>query len=179
NIISLFLFLSPVPTFIKICKKGSVEEFSPMPYLATFVNCMLWVLYGMPFVNPNSTLVITINGAGCVIELVYLLLFVFYSNDKKKRLKVIVISILEVIAVGVLAALVLSVAHGTKRRSRIVGMLAIICNVMMYAAPLSVMKMVITTKSVEYMPFSISLASLANGIAWSIYAIHPFDPYIA
>uniref|UniRef100_A0A6N2M7L4 Bidirectional sugar transporter SWEET n=2 Tax=Salix TaxID=40685 RepID=A0A6N2M7L4_SALVM len=49
---------------------------------------------------------------------------------------------------------------------------------MMYAAPLSVMKMVITTKSVEYMPFFISLASLANGVAWSAYALIKFDPFI-
>ncbi|GAB4857636.1 hypothetical protein Ancab_015542 [Ancistrocladus abbreviatus] len=179
NIIALFLFLSPVPTFIGICKKGSVEQYSPVPYLATFVNCMLWVLYGLPFVHPNSVLVVTVNGAGCFIELVYLLLFVLYSDSNKKRLKVIVISILEIMIVGLIAGLVLGLTHTTKRRSQIVGMIAIICNIMMYAAPLSVMKMVITTKSVEYMPFFLSLASFANGVAWAVYAIHPFDPYIA
>jgi solute carrier family 50 protein (sugar transporter) len=39
-------------------------------------------------------------------------------------------------------------------------------------------KIVITTKSVEYMPFFVSLASFANGVAWSAYAFIKFDPFI-
>lgn len=39
-------------------------------------------------------------------------------------------------------------------------------------------KLVITTKSVEFMPFFISLASFGNGIAWTIYALIRFDPFI-
>lgn len=39
-------------------------------------------------------------------------------------------------------------------------------------------KLVITTKSVEYMPFFLSLFSLLNGISWTIYALIRFDPYI-
>ncbi|GAB4834606.1 hypothetical protein Ancab_032869 [Ancistrocladus abbreviatus] len=179
NVIALFLFLSPVPTFISICKKGSVQQYSPVPYLATFINCMLWVLYGLPFVHPNSILVVTVNGAGFFIEVVYLTLFVLHSEGKKKRLRLIVIAIVEVIIVAAVAGSVLGLTHTTKSRSQIIGMIAIISNIMMYAAPLSVMKLVITTKSVEYMPFSLSLASFANGITWTVYAIHPFDPYIA
>ncbi|KAL8150365.1 hypothetical protein V2J09_020173 [Rumex salicifolius] len=179
NVIAFFLFLSPVPTFIQIVKKGSVEQYSPVPYLATFINCMLWVLYGLPMVKPDSTLVVTINGAGVVIEIVYLSLFVYYSDHKRQKLKVAGIAAAEVVTVGLLAALVLSLAHTTHLRTQVVGMVAIVSNIMMYAAPLSVMKLVITTKSVEYMPFFLSLASFANGIAWTVYAIRPFDPYIA
>ncbi|KAL9246634.1 hypothetical protein vseg_020145 [Gypsophila vaccaria] len=178
NVTALFLFLSPVPTFIGICKKKAVEQYSAIPYLATFVNCMLWVVYGLPFVHPNSVLVVTINGAGFFIEIVYLLLFIIYST-KKTRLRVVLIAIAEIIAVGIMTAMVLSLTRTTKQRSSIVGMIGIVCNIMMYASPLSVMKLVMTTKSVEYMPFFLSFASFANGIAWTIYALHPFDPYIA
>ncbi|KAI3756344.1 hypothetical protein L1987_56164 [Smallanthus sonchifolius] len=177
NVIALILFLSPVPTFIQIVKKRTVEQFSPVPYLATFVNCGIWVLYGLPFVHPNSLLVITINGAGLLIETVYLLLFLIYS-DRKQRIKVLLIMLAELVFLGVLALLVLTVAHTTKVRSNIVGSIAIVGNIMMYAAPLSVMKLVITTKSVEFMPFFLSLFSLLNGISWTIYALIRFDPYI-
>ncbi|KAL8141564.1 hypothetical protein V2J09_014596 [Rumex salicifolius] len=179
NVIAFFLFLSPLPTFIQIYKKGTVGQYSPIPYLATFINCMLWVLYGLPMVKPNSTLVVTINGFGVLIEIVYLSLFLVYSKDKRQKLKVGSIAVAEVAVVAVLASLVLSLAHTTHLRTQVVGMLAIVSNIMMYAAPLSVMKLVITTKSVEYMPFFLSLASFANGIAWTVYAIRPFDPYIA
>ncbi|KDP25260.1 hypothetical protein JCGZ_20416 [Jatropha curcas] len=177
NIISLFLFLSPVPTFIQIWKKKAVEQYSPIPYLATLVNCMVWILYGLPLVHPNSLLVVTINGSGTAIEFVYIILFVIYS-DKKKRIKVLLIVLLEIIFIAVLAICVLTLAHTTKKRSMIVGFICVCFNVMMYASPLAVMKTVITTKSVEYMPFFLSFASFANGIAWSTYAIIRFDPFI-
>jgi solute carrier family 50 protein (sugar transporter) len=38
--------------------------------------------------------------------------------------------------------------------------------------------MVIQTKSVEYMPLFLSLASLASGTCWTAYALIEFDLYI-
>ncbi|XP_073032839.1 bidirectional sugar transporter SWEET7 [Primulina huaijiensis] len=177
NVIALVLFLSPVPTFYRIWKKKSVEQYSPIPYLATFINCGLWVLYGLPVVHPHSTLVVTINGAGLVIEIVYLSLFIVFS-DAKKRLKLVATVVMECIFVAVLALLVLTLAHSTKLRSTVVGSICMIGNIMMYAAPLSVMKLVITTRSVEYMPFFLSLFSFLNGISWTAYALIRFDPFI-
>jgi solute carrier family 50 (sugar transporter) len=37
---------------------------------------------------------------------------------------------------------------------------------------------VITTKSVEYMPFFLSLVSFLNGVCWTAYALIRFDPYV-
>nr|CAD1823902.1 unnamed protein product [Ananas comosus var. bracteatus] len=82
NVISFGLFLSPVPTFAKICKRRAVEEFSPIPYLATLLNCMLWVFYGIPVVHPHSILVVTINGVGFVLESFYILIFLAFSPNR-------------------------------------------------------------------------------------------------
>ncbi|KAK2385267.1 Nodulin MtN3 family protein [Trifolium repens] len=177
NIISGFLFLSPVPTFIEIWKKGSVEQFSPAPYLATLANCMVWTLYGLPMVHPDSLLVVTINGSGCVVEIIYVTLFLIYSN-RNKRLKVLLWLVVELIFIATLTFVTLRLVHTVKKRSAIVGTTCIIFNIMMYAAPLAIMKLVIMTKSVEYMPLSISLASFGNGIAWTTYALIEFDPFI-
>ncbi|KAL5747744.1 hypothetical protein ACOSP7_024761 [Xanthoceras sorbifolium] len=178
NIISLFLFLSPVPTFVRIVKKRSVEQFSPAPYLVTLVNCSVWVLFGLPMVHPHSILVVTINGTGTAIELVYIALFLFYSNNKKQRLRVFLALLVELIFIALVTILVLTLLHTTKQRSMVVGIICILFNVMMYASPLAVMKLVITTKSVEYMPFFLSLASFGNGVAWFTYAFLPFDEFI-
>ncbi|KAF3794627.1 Bidirectional sugar transporter [Nymphaea thermarum] len=177
NVISFGLFFSPLPTFVQICKKGAVEQFSPLPYLATLLNCMLWILYGLPIVHPHSLLVITINGCGLAIELVYLMLFLIYS-DRKQRLKIAVYLVLEFVFVAAVSAAVILLAHTHDRRSLIVGSLCVFFCCMMYAAPMSVMKMVIRTKSVEYMPFFLSLASFANGICWTAYALIRFDLFI-
>jgi uncharacterized protein with PQ loop repeat len=37
---------------------------------------------------------------------------------------------------------------------------------------------VITTKSVEYMPFFLSLVSFLNGACWTAYALIRFDIYV-
>ena len=123
---------------MKICKKKSVEQFSAIPYLATLLNCMLWVVYGLPLVHPHSILVITINGAGLVIELTYVLLFLLYSQGRT-RLRVLVIFLAEVAFVAVVAIVVLATAHTYDRRSLIVGSLCVFFGTMMYVAPLSVM----------------------------------------
>ncbi|KAJ3692317.1 hypothetical protein LUZ60_012667 [Juncus effusus] len=177
NAIALVLFLSPVPTFYKIWKKRSVEQFSPIPYIATLMNCMMWVLYGLPIVHPHSLLVITINGAGTFIELSYILLFLLYSQGKK-RLQVLAMFVGAIVFVAIVAVVVITTAHTHERRSMIVGILCVILCIMMYAAPLSVMKMVIQTKSVEYMPLFLSVAAFFNGVCWTVYALIRFDPYI-
>lgn len=115
-----------------------MEQYSATPYLATLVNCMVWVLYGLPMVHPKSLLVVTINGSGTAIEFIYIILFIIYA-DKKKRVKVILIVLIEIIFIAAVAVLVLTLAHTTKKRSMIVGLVCICFNIMMYASPLSVM----------------------------------------
>ncbi|KAL6661471.1 hypothetical protein ACP70R_000855 [Stipagrostis hirtigluma subsp. patula] len=174
---ALVLFLSPVPTFCRIWQMGSVEQYSPIPYVATLLNCMTWVLYGLPLVHPHSMLVITINGTGMAIELAYVTLFIVYSAGAARRRALLLLAG-ELAFVAVVAVLVLTLVHTHERRSMVVGILGVLFGTGMYAAPLIVMKMVIQTKSVEYMPLSLSLASLVNGICWTAYALIGFDLYI-
>ncbi|XP_062204569.1 bidirectional sugar transporter SWEET6a-like [Phragmites australis] len=177
NVISFGLFLSPVPTFLRICKNKDVEEFKPDPYLATLINCMLWVFYGLPIVHPNSILVVTINGIGLVIEGAYLIIFFLYSTNKK-RLKMLGVLGIEAAFMVIVVLSVLLAAHTHEKRSMIVGILCVIFGSAMYASPLTVMRKVITTKSVEYMPFFLSLVSFLNGVCWTAYALIRFDLYV-
>ncbi|KAM3232461.1 Bidirectional sugar transporter SWEET6a [Capsicum chinense] len=177
NVISFFLFLSPGPTFVKIVKAKSVMEFKVDPYVATILNCAVWVFYGMPFVHPDSVLIVTINGFGLAIELFYVGIFFIYSDWAKRR-KIIIALIIEIIFMVILISITLTCLHGTKDRSMLIGIVAIVFNIIMYTSPLTVMKKVITTKSVKYMPFYLSLANFANGIVWAIYALLKFDIYV-
>ncbi|KAG8378931.1 hypothetical protein BUALT_Bualt07G0035900 [Buddleja alternifolia] len=177
NVISLFLFLSPTPTFFKIWKQKSVQSFKPDPYLATVLNCAVWVFYGMPFVHPDSLLVVTINGIGLGIEVIYLTIFFIYSDWPKRR-KVLIFLLVEFVFFGLIVFVTLMFLHGTKNRSMLIGILAIVFNVLMYASPLTVMRRVIKTKSVKFMPFYLSLANFANGLVWFSYAFIKIDVYL-
>ncbi|XP_039158894.1 bidirectional sugar transporter SWEET6b-like [Eucalyptus grandis] len=171
NVISFGLFLSPW-TFYIIVKNKSVEEFKVDPYLATVLNCIFWVLYGLPFVRPDSILVATINSVGLVLELIYT-----FFHDHKRR----------ILAFGIVTSRV-STGHefddtGIVRRLVVddkwrPGMLQDVFNIIMYSSPLTVMKKVITTKSVEYMPFYLSLANFLNGCMWTAYALIKLDIFV-
>ncbi|CAA0815597.1 Nodulin MtN3 family protein [Striga hermonthica] len=48
----------------------------------------------------------------------------------------------------------------------------------MYASPLAAMKSVVTSKSVEYMPFLLSFCFFLNGGVWSFYAFLQRDWFL-
>ncbi|CAH2043779.1 unnamed protein product [Thlaspi arvense] len=177
NVISFGLFCAPIPTMVKIWKMKSVSEFKPDPYVATVLNCMMWTFYGLPFVQPDSLLVITINGTGLFMELVYVTIFFVFASSSVRK-KITIAMVVEVIFMAVVIFCTLYFLHTTKQRSMLIGILCIVFNIIMYAAPLTVMKRVIQTKSVKYMPFFLSLANFMNGVVWVIYACLKFDPYI-
>ncbi|XP_071712056.1 bidirectional sugar transporter SWEET5-like [Rutidosis leptorrhynchoides] len=177
NIISLVLFLSPVPTFMRIIKAKSVQAFKPDPYVATLLNCTMWMFYGLPLVHPDSLLIITINGAGFVIEAVFIAIFFTYSTWGGRK-KILIILFCEAVFVAIVVVITLTFFHTHPARSMIVGLICIVFNILMYASPLTVMKMVIKTRSVKYMPFPLAVATFANSIVWCAYALLQFDPYI-
>lgn len=99
---------------------------------------MIWGLYGVPVVHPHSTLVITTSGLGLVVELFYVLVFLFYSQGRK-RLLVLIMLVASIIIVGIFALLVIMLVHTHEHRSMIVGILGGVSGISMYASPLSVM----------------------------------------
>ncbi|XP_027368844.1 bidirectional sugar transporter SWEET5 [Abrus precatorius] len=177
NVISFGLFMSPVPTFVKIWKAKSVQDFKPDPYVVTILNCAMWAYYGMPFVTKSNVLVLTINAFGFVLEIVYTCIFFVFSNWSKRK-RILLVLLVEVIFIAMVVFVTLHFVHTLKRRKLVVGLICIIFNILMYCSPLTVMRRVIRTKSVKYMPFLLSLANFANGIVWTTYALLKWDPFI-
>ncbi|KAK8672554.1 hypothetical protein V6N13_110919 [Hibiscus sabdariffa] len=141
------------------------------------MNCILWCFYGLPIVKKDNLLVLTINAIGLVIELLYLTVYVIYANDRKKRLIVAYILIGEA-GLAVAVVLVAMLAFNGSHRTFFVGVLSDIFNIVMYASPLAIWRKVISTKSVEYMPFWLSVAGFSNGVCWTIYGFLPIDIFI-
>ncbi|KAM0859887.1 hypothetical protein ACQ4PT_046888 [Festuca glaucescens] len=177
NVISVGLFLSPVPTFRKIIKNKSVQEYRPVPYLAALLNCTLWAFYALPFVRPNSMLVLTVIGIGLLIEAIYVGIFLVLAHNKERLRMLIVLGIEAVFMVALVLGVLLG-AHTHAMRSMIVGILCVTASTAMYASPLNIIKRVVHTKSVEYMAFFPSLMGLLNGACWTAYALIKFDTYV-
>ncbi|EPS64849.1 hypothetical protein M569_09930, partial [Genlisea aurea] len=139
NVISGLLFLSPAPTFWRVMKNKSTEEFHPYPYLATVMNCLLWVFYGLPFVHPNSALVVTTNSAGLLLELIYLVIFFIYTPKRKDRKIIVIVVLVELAILAAIAVFTLLVFHTHAKRSLVVGTICVVFGIIMYASPLSIL----------------------------------------
>ncbi|GLJ19386.1 hypothetical protein SUGI_0349300 [Cryptomeria japonica] len=178
NITSLALYLSPMKTFWGIYKLKSTQEYSGLPYACTLFNCCLWALYGAPFVKPHSTLLLTINGAGIFLEIFYLLSFLTFAS-RKEKVKTARLAIAMMAAFVIVVVVTIYVLHTYNARQLLVGTLGVILSIAMYASPLSVVRAVIKTKSVKYMPFFISLFTTLNALVWSVYSVMAKDIFIA
>ncbi|CAH8300546.1 unnamed protein product [Eruca vesicaria subsp. sativa] len=168
------------PTFWRIYKKKSVEEFQPWPYVAAMMNCMLWVFYGLPVVHKDSILVTTINGVGMVFEALYISVFLIYCGGKKNiRRKVGLYLVAEVISVAAIVLITLFAIQNSFAKQTFVGVICDIFNIGMYAAPSLAIKKVIRTRSVEYMPFWLSFIGFINAAIWTAYSlIYKLDLYV-
>nr|WNV59961.1 SWEET17a protein [Betula platyphylla] len=166
NIISVLMFLSPVGTFWRIIKRRSTEEFESLPYICTLLNSSLWTYYGI--IKAGELLVATVNGFGILVETVYVTLFLIYAPKKAKI--AILVGILDV---GFLAATILVTRLALQGEARVnaIGFLGAVLNIIMYSSPLAAMRRVVTTKSVEYMPFFLSFFLFLNGGTWAFYAL--------
>ncbi|KAH9319841.1 hypothetical protein KI387_021610, partial [Taxus chinensis] len=178
NLTSLALFLSPMPTFWAIYKVKSTQEYSGVPYLCTLFTCALWLLYGAPFVKPHSTLLLTINGAGFVLEMFYVLSFLIFAS-KKKKVKTLRLVISMITAFVTVVAVTIFLLHTHSSRQLFAGILCVILSIVMYASPLVVVGFVIRTKSVEYMPFLTSFFNTLNTVVWSGYSVITRDIFLA
>lgn len=174
NIISLLVFTSPIKTFWKVVKRKSTENYKGAPYITTLLSTSLWTFYGL--LKPDI-LVVTVNGAGAIFQLTYVTLFLMYAPKDKKIKTAKLVAILNAGFLGVVIAITLLAMHGSLQTT-FVGVLCAALTIGMYAAPLSAMKRVMRTKSVQYMPFFLSFFLFLNGGVWSVYAVLVKDYYI-
>uniref|UniRef100_A0A7N0UB59 Uncharacterized protein n=1 Tax=Kalanchoe fedtschenkoi TaxID=63787 RepID=A0A7N0UB59_KALFE len=177
NATALFLFLAPVITFKRVIRNKSTEQFSGIPYVMTLLNCLLSAWYGLPMMSKDNLLVSTINGTGAVIEAIYVFIFLIFA-PRKERLKILSL-FAAVMAIFSTVALVSLLALRGQARKLFCGFAATIFSIIMYASPLSIMRMVIKTKSVEFMPFFLSLFAFLCGTSWFVYGLLGRDPFVA
>ncbi|KAK6131491.1 hypothetical protein DH2020_034768 [Rehmannia glutinosa] len=159
-------------------KKRSTEQFSGIPYVMTLLNCLLAAWYGLPFISKDNYLVSVINGTGAVIETVYVLIFLIFA-PKKEKAKILGLLLCILAIFSTIALVSVFAFHGKpKKKQLLCGFAATVFSIIMYASPLSVMRMVIKTKSVEYMPFLLSLFVFLCGTSWFTYGLIGKDKFL-
>ncbi|KAI4963537.1 hypothetical protein ZWY2020_015272 [Hordeum vulgare] len=176
NVISFMTYLAPLPTFYRIYRSKSTQGFQSVPYVVALFSAMLWIYYAL--LKSDECLLITINSAGCVIETIYIIVYLTYAPKQAKLFTAKILLLLNVGVFGLILLLTLLLSEGEKR----VVMLGWVCvgfSVSVFVAPLSVIRLVVRTRSVEFMPFSLSLSLTVSAVVWFLYGLLIKDKYVA
>ncbi|KAL1825875.1 hypothetical protein ACET3Z_012653 [Daucus carota] len=176
NIVSFFVYLAPLPTFRRIYKKKSTEGFQAIPYIVALFSAMLTLYYGL--LKPDGFWLITINTIGILIESVYILLFMIYAPKDAKKFTAKLLVLLNGAAFGTIILTTLTFFEGPDRIT-IVGWICAVFSVCVFVAPLSIMRLVIRTKSVEFMPLSLSFFLTICAVMWFFYGVLADDYFVA
>ncbi|KAF8005823.1 hypothetical protein BT93_K0183 [Corymbia citriodora subsp. variegata] len=177
NIISIVVFLAPVATFRRICRRKSTEGFESVPYVVSLFSAMLWLYYASLKSESNAFLLITVNSVGCAIETIYIALYLAYVP---KQARMLTLRLLLLNFGGYCSILLLShfLAKGSTR-VQLLGWICVALSIAVFAAPLSVIRKVLRTKSVEFMPFSLSFFLMLSAVTWLLYGLFLKDLYVA
>ncbi|KAF7805257.1 bidirectional sugar transporter NEC1-like [Senna tora] len=175
NIVSFLVFLAPLPTMYRIWKKKSSEGFESIPYVVALLSAMLLVYYG--FLKNHAILILTINAIGCTIELAYLIFYFIYAPRPQKISTLVLLGVFNIGGFA-FTLLITNFIVTSSYRLHTLGWICAIFNIAVFAAPLTIMRRVIKTKSVKYMPFSLSLFLTLCATMWFFYGLFDKDYYI-
>ncbi|CAL0327464.1 unnamed protein product [Lupinus luteus] len=121
---------------------------------------------------------VIVNGVGIVLELSYVVIYLCYASAKGKA-KVTMIAIPVLLLFSITAIVSAFAFHDNAHRKQLVGSIGLIVSITMYGSPLVVMKKVIQTKSVEFMPLPLSLCTFLATTLWLTYGALIRDIFVA
>jgi solute carrier family 50 protein (sugar transporter) len=158
--------MSPIPTMLKIKAQNTPGDFPDTPYIVALTNCTLWIMYALlkGLAQPLYT-----NVLGAVLNVIWITVFVIF-HDNKNRVMLLgkVLVLMALCGAALTAALV--IGGQTSQGQQVVGITADIFNAGMYGAPLAALSIVISTRSVECLPFPMVLGCFIASLCWGTYA---------
>ncbi|XP_052187241.1 bidirectional sugar transporter SWEET15-like [Diospyros lotus] len=175
NIISVFVYLAPLPTFIEIHRRKSTLGFQSLPYVCALFSAMLWMYYAL--LGSDAILLISINSFGCIIETIYLIIYLGYAPKKARNHT---FKLLASLNAGVFSGILLLTLFLVKGSNRVlvVGWSCATISVGTFAAPLSIVFQVVRTRSVEFMPFTLSFFLTLSAVMWFVYGLLRKDLFV-
>ncbi|CAH9117265.1 unnamed protein product [Cuscuta europaea] len=163
--------------FVRICKAKATMGYQVVPYVVALFSAMLWMYYAF-LKKKHAFLLISINSFGCLIETIYISIFLAYASKQTKRQTIKLV----VLLIGGMYTVIFVTTMFTfsgRLRINVVGWICVAVSVCVFASPLTIMFQVVRTKSVEFMPFSLSLFLTLTAIVWFGYGMLLEDLCIA
>ncbi|CAI0395236.1 unnamed protein product [Linum tenue] len=176
NAISCMVCLAPLPTFYQIWKKKTSEGFQSLPYVIGLFSAMLWLFYAL--FAKDAMLLVTINVFTFFMQTFYIAVYLLYATRSDMITTFKLLSFFNVVGFGAICTLTLAFTHGFLR-VQVLGWICMVFSLCVFVAPLGIVRKVIKTKSVEFMPISLSFFLTLSAVMWFMYGFLKKDPYVA
>jgi solute carrier family 50 protein (sugar transporter) len=166
------LFLTGVQICNRIYRMNTTGDISGFPFVATLVNCTLWLLYG--YTANNSTIMI-VNFIGASLQMLYALTYLRYTPDRTTYLRLIGSAVL------FLAFVAFYLQYFVPNRETAVlraGLFASVATVIMFGSPLATFRDIVQKQSTESLSFPLCFANFIVPIEWVLYGILINDKFV-
>ena len=165
--IALYFYIAPAVPFIKLVKESlKVNEVPGILLICSFMNCILWADYGL---KTDKFLVYLANGIGGTITLIWITIYLIYLGKKNLKIALVLIILLMAL-VGGISYLFYKIIN-----EEITGKVAMVFNILMYAAPGEKIFQVFKTKQYKLIPIFSTIGGLSCSLCWLIYALYLLD----
>jgi len=166
------LFLTGVQICNRIYRMHSTGDISGFPFVATLVNCTLWLIYGY---SANNSTIMIVNFIGASLQMLYALTYLRYTPDRTTYLRLIGSAVL------FLAIIAIYFQYIVPDRSTAVfhaGLIASVATVIMFGSPLASLRNVVQKQSTESLSLPLCFANLVVPLEWVLYGILINDKFV-
>ena len=165
--IATYFYLAPAVPFIKLVNDHlKVNEVPGILLICSFMNCILWADYGL---LDDTFQVYLANGIGGAITLIWITIFLIYIGKQNLKIALLYI-ILLIICVGGISYVFYFIID-----KDITGKVAMIFNILMYAAPGEKIFKVFKTKKYNLIPIFSTIGGFFCSLCWLIFGIYKGD----
>ncbi|KAI6649261.1 stromal cell protein-like [Oopsacas minuta] len=166
-VFTVAVFLSGIEVCQEIRQKYGVDNISFFPFLAIFLNCSLWLLYGR-LVGDNF--IIGVNIIGAVLSGSYLIFYFQYALGTQKTWFILVVGFGLIMLIAKIW-FALYYIQDADHRKQVSSLYCFASTVMMFGSPLVSAYRVIQNKTTEGMSFTLTVTSLGCSSLWTVYGM--------
>ena len=165
--LAIYFYIAPAVPFIKLVNEQlKVNDVPGILLICSFMNCILWADYGLLL---DTFQIYLANGIGGAITLIWITIYLIYFGNQSMKCAIFLILLLMVLVGGISYTFYFII------EAKITGLIAMIFNVLMYAAPFEKITKVFKTRNHNLIPIFSTIGGFFCSLCWLMFGIYKSD----
>lgn len=170
-ITSVVVGMSPLPTVQRIRRDKKIGNYPLLPYTSMVITSTLSFAYG---VLRENAMIWTSSAISVVLGLYYLLSYVQFAHTMADHtvLPGSVESHIITVSFAMMSTIIWTIVPMSQPSPDwLIGKVGLLFRVLMFASPLTTLRVVIATKSARSIPLPFAIASAVNCVLWTVFGL--------